>query len=402
MPRKPFGRQLAQVEADRDRDRRREDERDRRGDDGAEDEVAGAEDALDRVPGGAGQEAEAEVADREARAVEDLVGDRADQDDRGDAGDERDAVEREVAETVAEAPPAEREGAARLDRCRLHEAETTAAVPAFRPRSPPRHHTETIRQPSPHRHQVRHTLSTHGAGRVGDPDAEHLGHSEEERSLEKKDSHLEPRLPHWRSRSLRSARPRPTRAATSTAKGGSLTGAGSSFVVPARLAVDPGGPLGARDQGHLRLRRQRRRHPADHQPHGRLRRQRRAAQRRAVRRLQRLRPDPVGAVGDGDRLQPLGRLDPPQADGPGDREHLPREDQEVERPRDQGGSTGASNIPGTDITVIHRSDGSGTTYNFTEYLTRSARPGSRRSARARRSTGRSASAAAGARASRAC
>jgi phosphate transport system substrate-binding protein len=26
------------------------------------------------------------------------------------------------------------------------------------------------------------------------------------------------------------------------------------------------------------------------------------------------------------------------------------------------------NIPGTDITVIHRSDGSGTTYNFTEYL----------------------------------
>ena len=25
-------------------------------------------------------------------------------------------------------------------------------------------------------------------------------------------------------------------------------------------------------------------------------------------------------------------------------------------------------IPGTDITVIHRSDGSGTTYNFTEYL----------------------------------
>ena len=48
-----------------------------------------------------------------------------------------------------------------------------------------------------------------------------------------------------------------------------------------------------------------------------------------------------------------------------------------------------NNLPSKKITVVHRSDGSGTTYNFTDYLSSvSARPGRARSARARRSTGR--------------
>ena len=46
------------------------------------------------------------------------------------------------------------------------------------------------------------------------------------------------------------------------------------------------------------------------------------------------------------------------------------------------------NLPGTSITVVHRSDGSGTTFNFTDYLSHVSQPGSRRSARVRPSPGR--------------
>ncbi len=46
-------------------------------------------------------------------------------------------------------------------------------------------------------------------------------------------------------------------------------------------------------------------------------------------------------------------------------------------------------LPNTTITVVHRSDGSGTTYNFTDYLSHVVRhAGSRRSAPARPSPGR--------------
>ena len=81
-----------------------------------------------------------------------------------------------------------------------------------------------------------------------------------------------------------------------------LTGAGSTFVSKLVQAWIPkvDSPLG--HQGDLRPDRQRRRHHADHQPHGRLRRERRAADPRPVRGVQGLRPDSMGALGDVDRL----------------------------------------------------------------------------------------------------
>ena len=352
--------------------------------------------ALDRVPACVGEEAQPELADREARAVEDLLGDRTDQDDRRDAGAERDAVERGVAEAVAEAAATEREGAARLDRCRLHEAETTGAGRGVSARSPPRHQADTIRQPSPHRHKsVTPFDPLPRGGAILTPN--NLGHSEEEQSLEKKDSHpsavaaLAVALAAVGSAGAHTS-------GTSTAKAGSLTGAGSSFVFPLVSQWIPAvnsalgihvtyGAVGSR-----------RRHRADHRPHGRLRRQRRAAGAAQFGACNGCVQIPWALVGDGDRLQPPRASGPAQADGPRDREHLPRQDQEVERPGDPAAQPGR-NPPATGITVIHRSDGSGTTYNFTEYLTRSARPGRRRSARARPSTGRRASAARAARAS---
>ena len=49
--------------------------------------------------------------------------------------------------------------------------------------------------------------------------------------------------------------------------------------------------------------------------------------------LQGLRPDPVGAVLDVGHLQPAERPEQPEADRAGDREHLPRQDHAVGRPR---------------------------------------------------------------------
>ena len=72
----------------------------------------------------------------------------------------------------------------------------------------------------------------------------------------------------------------------------------------------------------------------------------------------------------------------------GAREDLSRQDHELERPGDQEAQPGRRTCPTQQITVVHRSDGSGTTYNFTDYLSRSARRGSPRSGRAPRSTGR--------------
>ena len=50
--------------------------------------------------------------------------------------------------------------------------------------------------------------------------------------------------------------------------------------------------------------------------------------------------------------------------------HLPRQDHQVERPGDRRGSTPASTLPDQPIVVVHRSDGSGTTYIFTDYLSK--------------------------------
>ena len=50
-------------------------------------------------------------------------------------------------------------------------------------------------------------------------------------------------------------------------------------------------------------------------------------------------------------------------------------------------------LPATDITVVHRSDGSGTTYIFVDYLAKVSPEWKKKVGVARRSTGRSASAA---------
>ena len=52
----------------------------------------------------------------------------------------------------------------------------------------------------------------------------------------------------------------------------------------------------------------------------------------------------------------------------------------------------SAKLPSQAIAVVHRSDGSGTTFNFAYYLLRSARSGARTSASTPRSNGRSASA----------
>ena len=52
---------------------------------------------------------------------------------------------------------------------------------------------------------------------------------------------------------------------------------------------------------------------------------------------------------------------------PDDRRHLPRQSHEVERPEIASLNAGVD-LPDTDITVCHRSDESGTTANFTQFL----------------------------------
>jgi phosphate transport system substrate-binding protein len=51
------------------------------------------------------------------------------------------------------------------------------------------------------------------------------------------------------------------------------------------------------------------------------------------------------------------------------RRHLPRQGREVERPGDREAEPGVK-LPGDDITVVHRSDGSGTTFLWTNYLSK--------------------------------
>ena len=53
---------------------------------------------------------------------------------------------------------------------------------------------------------------------------------------------------------------------------------------------------------------------------------------------------------------------------PAARRHLPRQDHQVERPGDRQAQPRRARCPTTDITVVHRSDGSGTTYIWVDYL----------------------------------
>ncbi len=55
-------------------------------------------------------------------------------------------------------------------------------------------------------------------------------------------------------------------------------------------------------------------------------------------------------------------------DGPTTRRHLQRQDQDLERPGDQGAEPGHEPARARAITVVHRSDSSGTTDGFTTYL----------------------------------
>ena len=84
--------------------------------------------------------------------------------------------------------------------------------------------------------------------------------------------------------------------------------------------------------------------------------------------VQRLRPDPVGARRDHGRLQRSGCSGAPAARRPDDREHLPRAHHELERPRDRRAESRARPCPNLKITPVFRSDGSGTSYNFSDYL----------------------------------
>ena len=131
---------------------------------------------------------------------------------------------------------------------------------------------------------------------------------------------------------------------------------------------------GSRRRLRLRLRapvqrrRLGRRHRRDHGPHRRLRRERRAADARSVHRLQRLRPDPVGARRNVDHVQPARRQEPPAHGRPDAREDLHGQDHDAGTTRRSRSSTQGVSLPSTTITIAHRSDGSGTTYNFTDYL----------------------------------
>ena len=119
-----------------------------------------------------------------------------------------------------------------------------------------------------------------------------------------------------------------------TASAAGLTGAGSTLVAPLManwingFEIKEGIPVkyGAVGSGAG--------HRPDHRPNRRLRRLRRSADARTGRGLQRLRADPVGAVGDRDRLQRPGRQEA-EPDRDDARRHLLRQDHQVERPEDQ-------------------------------------------------------------------
>ena len=100
--------ELAEKERDAERDRRGDEQRAERSDHSPEEEAAGAELAVNRVPGDGPDEAEPEGRDREPRPLDDLPGDQDDEHERAERGDPGDALQNQVAKTH----PPPREGAA--------------------------------------------------------------------------------------------------------------------------------------------------------------------------------------------------------------------------------------------------------------------------------------------------
>ena len=107
--------QLAQIEPDRNRERRRDQKREERGDGGAPDQIERAEPDVDRIPALARDERQPELRDRRVGDVEDLPADRDQQGDSGGRGGPGQEMEEDVAEAVAD-PAALRKGRRRGDR----------------------------------------------------------------------------------------------------------------------------------------------------------------------------------------------------------------------------------------------------------------------------------------------
>ena len=137
----------------------------------------------------------------------------------------------------------------------------------------------------------------------------------------------------------------------------------------ARLRLDARPRLGVRLHGPVQPGRLRRRHRGDHEPPGRLRRLRRAADPDQATACNSCVQIPWALVGDVDRLQRPRRAR---------RTAEPRRDRRSRRstsgkitnwndPAIKELNPGA-NLPDLKITPVFRSDGSGTTYNFTDYL----------------------------------
>ena len=78
---------------------------------------------------------------------------------------------------------------------------------------------------------------------------------------------------------------------------------------------------------------------------------------------------PVAARHDRGSLQPPGCRAAGQAHRADHRRHLSRQDHAMGRSGDQGDQPGV-NLPSMKITPAYRSDGSGTSYNFTDYLSK--------------------------------
>jgi hypothetical protein len=122
-----------------------------------------------------------------------------------------------------------------------------------------------------------------------------------------------------------------------------------------------------RRQGQLPVDRFRRRHRADQVRHRGLRLERQAARSQGTLRGGPA-PVPVGdrRRGAGDQREGC-RAGQARAQRAAARRHLPRQDREVERSRDRGAQSGVT-LPDQRVSVVHRSDGSGTSFNFTNYL----------------------------------
>ena len=138
-----------------------------------------------------------------------------------------------------------------------------------------------------------------------------------------------------------------------------------------RLAARPdlGPALRGCDRRPRRLQPDRlgRRDPGDPEPPGRLRRERRAADARPVQRVQRLRPDSVGALGTSVAYNLQGAPPHLKITGPVIANIFLGKIKKWNDPAIKKLNPGV-NLPDTEITPIWRSDGSGTTYNFTDYL----------------------------------